>query len=129
MSMMFTYPKNCGNSPRMTIMKDYLFASATGDYAYLKEKSMESIIWERVGVSSPNITGIEALVEKLADIPTIQALHIQDIITHGKTAAVHGTVELQQDTYHFCHIFIFASAGKQAKLTKISSYLIPEPKA
>ena len=57
----------------------------------------------------------------------LEAVTIDNIITHGNVASVNGTLtEVQGAIYGFCDVYAFTSFAKTAKIKTITSYLIEQ---
>lgn len=113
--------ESCGNAPKKIILEQLVSAMATNNLTYLEEKLISNVEWDFVGGNK--YEGIENIEEALREIPICDELIIQTVITHGRDGAVNGQFVCKEKTLGFCHIFQFASAGKHAKLTKITTYL------
>lgn len=122
--MKVTAGEECGNSPRKLILKEFNVALASGDLESVVSRVSEDIAWNLVG--SQVVRGKEAF-EKALGGSTMKVAHlvIENIITHGKTAAVNGELELDNGyRLAFCDVYGFESAGKQAKIDRITAYVV-----
>ncbi|WP_176142492.1 hypothetical protein [Halobacillus hunanensis] len=55
----------------------------------------------------------------------VTEIELKNIITHGKTGAVDGTLLYENGkVLSFCNIFNFTGAGKNSKINEIASYVI-----
>ena len=55
----------------------------------------------------------------------LEEIRLRDVITHGNTAAVHGSLMFADGVQvEFCDVYKFGSFGKNAKLKAIDSYRI-----
>jgi hypothetical protein len=120
-----SYPEDCGNSPRKLLLRDFNIAFAKGDTQAVLDLLSDNITWDIVG--DRVIEGKAAFQEALAGMAGSEAagLRIDSIITHGTTAAANGLITLRdgkQDA--FCDVYLFAGAGRNAKMTRITSYAI-----
>lgn len=103
-------------------------AFAINDTAFLMQNAADDICWTIVG--DRTLQGKEefsrALKEMKSEHPN--ELKIDNIITHGKTAAVNGIIKTHNQTgnartYAFCDVYRF-SAFKNPKIKEITSYVI-----
>ncbi|MHA6251484.1 hypothetical protein [Oceanobacillus sp. CAU 1775] len=123
--MQFIVQEDCGNAPRKFILRDLFLAIVERDNENILEIVAEDLIYEEVGKGQ--YEGVPALLERVDEMVSndIDTLELIQIITHGKTAAVNGRlVTVDQKEIHFATIVMFASAGKQAKVKKMTSYII-----
>ncbi|WP_077212476.1 hypothetical protein [Bacillus dakarensis] len=75
-------------------------------------------------VNDISIQGHVEAKKILATTSRISQIEILNIITHGKTASVNGTVKFEDDNiYSFCNMYTFVSAGKNT-VKEITSYVI-----
>lgn len=114
---------DCGNAPRKTFLKEFNIAFATGDAAFIMEHVAENILWEMVG--DKVISGKEAFSQAIQEMKdyTADELVIEQVITHGNTAALSGIIKMDGKTYEFCDVYEFTSAGKNI-LKHLKSYVI-----
>jgi len=118
---------DCGNAPKKLFLRDYYVALANHDLNIVLESVADEVHWDRVG--KQNIKGkaeFERVLEELWD-RNLEAVTIDNIITHGNVASVNGTLtEVQGPTYGFCDVYAFTSFAKTAKIKTITSYLIEQ---
>ena len=122
--------ENCGNSPKKTLLKDLSIAFVSDKIGYCLGWLTEDISIEIVGGQDIHgLNNVKQLWENEWNFPSKQHLRIMNIITHGNTASINGTLRLiiQQDT-HFCFVLHFRGFGKKAKIKKITAYIIPSSK-
>jgi len=115
---------DCGNSPKKLFLKDFNIAIAEGNTGFVRDGLSDDIIWEIVG--DKVIEGKSAFIDHLIQLGSIRVseLIINNIITHGKEAAVNGTVILENgETHSFCDIYSFTGA-KGNSIKSMSSYII-----
>jgi len=118
-----TVSANCGNAPNQIFLRDFNVAFAEGNIDFILENISEDIEWIVIGDSTIHgKTEFEAALRKMSDVRA-ESLTINGIITHGKEAALHGEMTLNTgDTYIFCDIYEFVSAGKQV-VRKMHSFV------
>lgn len=123
-NLLVTCPADCGNAPRKSLLLDFQTNLAKGNFEPFLDLVSDSIVWERVGAET--IQGKARLGEKLALMRTRQAseLHVNTIITHGYTASMDGKITFHDRQLAFCHVFVFAGATKNAKISRITTYEI-----
>lgn len=116
---------NCKNSPKKELLRDLNIATVKQQLEAPLHWLEEEVEWNIIG--DENIQDLEAVEEKLKSILKIpiQEFHIDNIITHGNTAALNGKIiNENQPSIDFCHIYLFKGHSKTAKIKKITSYLI-----
>lgn len=119
------FPVDCGNAPRKIVLKNLNIAFATHDADFISEHIIDDLHWNIVG--NKFIQGKESLSAHLKQEQDekISELHISNIITHGPTASVNGELIFEcKKNYGFCNVYHFTSAGKNAKIKEITTYLI-----
>lgn len=123
--MKIIYPEHCGNSPKKNLLINIYKAVTESDNGFILNNLDDDIVL--------NIIGVKRIVSKVNIISTIEMfvkkgineITINDAITHGNTAAVHGSVIFKDNLQiHFCDIYRFNGFGKNAKIKEINSYLI-----
>ncbi|MGO1434673.1 MAG: hypothetical protein ACTJFR_02595 [Canibacter sp.] len=116
-------PDDCGNSPRLAMVRDFTLAWASGDESaagFLHD----SAVWTSAGstVTHDGNDGLSAT--RPTDPPTRVTIHT--VINHGKVASSDGVVESGARRLHFSHVLKFSGASKTAKITEIHSYFVSE---
>lgn len=117
-------PVDCGNAPKKKILKELNIALAKKDTDLIVGYINDEILWNIIG--KPTIQGKESFFKEITQTATdkISELHIQHIITHGKEAAVNGKIILEnENSFSFCHVYNFTSAGKNT-IKEITSYIL-----
>ena len=119
-----TVPKDCDNAPKKRILRDFNVSLIMKDYAILLENIADDITWNIIG--GDVIEGKSEFIKKIDELykDKITELLIHGIITHGYVASAHGKVIGTNEYLHFCHVFKFSGASKNAKIKKITSYMI-----
>lgn len=122
--MNFTFPENCGNSPKAQFLIEFNRAFVKGDVVSILEMVEDDISWCLVG--NKKIKSKEAFEKELktmAESP-MTTMEIFEVITHGKAAAVNGLLTGSDGkVYEFCDVYTFRSAGAK-KISKIRSFII-----
>ena len=117
--------ENCGNSPKKELLKDLTIAHAKHDIDFCLDWLTDDVVWDMIGDQS--IQGkrdVEKILKQWKD-HKVQHLRIQNIITHGDTGSVNGTITFSdQQSVAFCHVYNFRGFGKKAKIKTITSYMI-----
>lgn len=90
--MKITYPEHCGNSPKKILLINIYKAITNYDDSFILNNLSDDIILNIIGdreiVGKENIIStINVFIEK-----GLSEIKINDAITHGNTAAVHGSV-------------------------------------
>ncbi|MDQ0159689.1 nuclear transport factor 2 family protein [Alkalibacillus salilacus] len=119
--------ESCGNAPRKALLRDFSIALTSGDVDSFQEFAIDDLEWQYVG--GDKIVGLDQLRHTIQSKgeDNIQELRLENIITHGKTAAVDGVIHYENETYMFCDVYEFNRADKNGKIKKVKSYLIPVP--
>ncbi len=108
-----TVKPDCGNAPKKSFLRDFNVAFAEANVDFILDQVSNDIEWTLIGESTiEGKNDFEAALRKMAHVKA-ESLTINGIITHGKEAALHGEMTLNTgDTYIFCDIYEFVSAGK-----------------
>ncbi len=106
-------------------------AFVTGDAAAMEEHAGANAVWVRPG--APATEGKAALLDALAEAGYSRArdIAVDHVITHGKAAAVNGTVTLPGANgtparWAYCHIYEM-TGFTNGKVKRITSYMIADP--
>lgn len=105
-------------------LKKFNEAFAKSDTEYIVDHVTDDISWTIVGDST--VEGKDAFIQALKTMESEEPfeLEIKNIITHGDSAAVNGTMKSQDgSSYAFCDIYKF-SRYKNPKISAITSYVI-----
>lgn len=117
-------PAHCGNSPKKKLVLELTQAFASYALEQVSPHLAEDIVWALVG-DSP-ISGKENFLAALLQMSENKAaeLTVHQILTHGKEAAVHGEMLMNDgETYGFADFYEFTST-KSEKVKAIVSYVI-----
>ncbi len=117
--------ENCGNSPKMLLLRDFTIACARKDIGFCMEWLTDDIVWEMIGDKRrEGHADVKEALNRISDYD-IQELQLENILTHGKAGAVNGAVVLKdQRVFSFCTVYNFKGHSKDAKLEKMTSYII-----
>lgn len=103
-------------------------AFARSDIKYILDNVTDDVVWTVVGEEA--VSGKAAFAEALEAMksPEPFKLTIKNVITHGKEAAVNGTMEARDPdgknkVYAFCDIYQF-NGFKEAKIKEMTSYAL-----
>lgn len=117
-------PADCGNSPRMALVLKLTQAFASYNLELIAPYLSEDLVWTLVG--NEPISGKEkflAELRKMADNKAAE-LRIHQVLSHGKTAAIHGEMLMDDGkSYGFADFYEFSSAGSE-KVKAITSYVV-----
>ena len=116
--------EDCGNSPKNTLIQQFIVAFAKRDVKFILEHVSNTIRWIIVG--GQLIEGKEKLAEFLEQSKNNQValLSIDHIASHGKTGAVDGTQKLKNgELLAFCDVFEFGNS-KGTLISEVISYVI-----
>lgn len=116
--------ENCGNSPRKQFLSDFYVAFAERD-----EEAIRSMLTNDVRlaiIGEETLAGRQSVVDSMdLFLNGVSVITINNIITHGETAAVNGVIHADSgDTHAFCEVFTFEGHTKDASITSIDSYVI-----
>jgi hypothetical protein len=118
---------DCGNAPKKKLLQELAIAFAKKDQIFILEHLKDDVSWDIVG--NKHIQGKNHVAELLTQMEKDRAteLHINNIITHGSTGSINGTIVLEnKKSYTFCDIYNFTSAGRNSKIKEITSFVIEE---
>jgi hypothetical protein len=116
---------DCENSPKKEFIRDFEVAFPEKKRTVILDSIDDNISWEMVGESVINgKADAEEMLDTMLD-GTITELTIENIITHGDAGSANGTISFEDGrVFSFCDIFNFTSHGKNAKIKKLTSYVI-----
>ncbi|WP_299092340.1 nuclear transport factor 2 family protein [uncultured Metabacillus sp.] len=118
-------PEDCGNAPKKVVLKEFIIALAKKDISFILENVSDDILWNKIGCEK--IEGKDHFAEALQQIndSPVWEIQISNIITHGRSGAVNGTLLLEDNRkLEFCDVYMFTSAGKNSKIKEMTSYVI-----
>jgi hypothetical protein len=120
-----TVKPDCGNAPKMTLLRDFTSAFANGNSDIIIGNLADDIRWEMVGDQTiNNKSEAKTKVVEMLD-GSIEELNIDNIVTHGDAGAVQGTMKFRGgQLFSFCDFYNFTSHGKNAKIKRIQSYVV-----
>ncbi len=99
-------------------------AFANNDTETIVENITEDICWTIIG--DRKVQGKEAFTKAMKEMESEEPLilNISNIITHGASAAVNGTMKsADHKTYAFCDVYKFGGL-KNPKIKEITSYVV-----
>ncbi|HBC8652550.1 TPA: DNA-binding protein [Staphylococcus aureus] len=114
----------CNHAPKRQQMIGFIVATAALDIELLRSLVTTEFIWSVPGHF--DIYGPQILIQELSNhYKEIASLNIQSIITHGYFGSMHGSQILKTGKeIHFAHFFEFENHKKDAKLSKVTSYIV-----
>lgn len=117
--------ENCGNSPKKKLLKDLSIAFAKNEISFCMDWMTDDVLWEIIGQQVIKGKGdFEKALNQMKDRQVRQLL-IHNIITHGNTGSVNGTLILHdKQSIAFCDVYRFRGFGKNSKIKAITSYVI-----
>ena len=122
--MKLTVTPDCGNAPKKAFLRDFNMAFARADIPALLAAVTDDFRWEMVG--DKVISGKEAFANALESMKqhTASELVLDAIITHGREAAVAGTMVMADGKrFRFADIYTFRGA-KGDKIAALTSYVV-----
>ena len=123
-----TVTPDCGNAPKKAFLRDFNVAFARADIPALLAAVTENVRWNMVG--DKVISGKEHFAAALEEMKEHAAaeLVIDQIITHGREAAVSGTMVMQDGRrFSFADIYTFRGA-KGDMVSALVSYVVETTK-
>lgn len=116
---------DCGNAPKKEFIRDFEIAYAKKDRTGILQSLDPKIEWVMIG--DKTLSGKDEVEKSLNEMFEISftELSIENLMTHGKVGGANGTITLDNGAVlGFSDIFTFTSHAKDAKLKKISSYVV-----
>ena len=123
-----TATPDCGNAPKKAFLRDFNVAFARADIPALLAAVTDDFAWDMVG--DKRVTGKAAFAAALDEMKqhTAAELVIDKIITHGREAAVSGTMVMQDGRrFSFADIYTFRGA-KGDMIYALVSYVVETTK-
>ena len=120
-SMEIKLPTDCGNSPRIAIVGDFVANWAEGNTEPLSEWLTDEATWTVIGGSSERGLGA---THAAAPPFVADRLEVFAIITHGRLASCDGYLAAGDRRLNFNHSFRFAGAVKTSRIAELRSYYI-----
>ncbi|WP_173916833.1 nuclear transport factor 2 family protein [Halobacillus sp. Marseille-Q1614] len=115
-------------SQKEDLLKRFNEAFGTGDTDFILENVTDNIVWRMAGETT--IEGKDNVKEALESMNSDlhHELSFSNIITHGVTAAVNGTIHLTKEdgertAFEFCDVYKF-NKFKDGKIKELTSYVV-----
>lgn len=107
------------------LLRDLSIAFVKNEINFCLDWMTDDVVWEIIGDKLIQGKGdFEKALHQLKD-REVQQLRIQNIITHGNTGSVNGTLKLNdKQNIAFCDVYNFRGFGKNSKIKAITSYVI-----
>lgn len=109
-------------------IRNFNEAFSKNDQEFILNSMTDDIIWDFIG--ERKVEGKEAVREFMEPMKTVETLelHLEQIITHGRTAAASGRMKIRETSgeiksFGFADIYIF-SGLKTPKVKKMTSYVV-----
>lgn len=117
--------EDCGNAPKKELLRAFNAAFVRNDIGFITDTIIEDIQWNFIGSNVlQSKDQVFRMLEKLMDKKPTE-LVISNIITHGYSGSLHGTLHLQSNiSYAFCNIYRFNSSLNKTKIKEITSFII-----
>ncbi len=113
---------DCGNSPNKELLKELMIEIAQGKIDNLIMHLDDSIIFNYVG---KNIALDKVnLINSLRSLPKVKLLELKNILTHGKVAALFGTVKLDNNQIYHFNFSLILTMGKNRLIKEIEAYIV-----
>lgn len=104
--MNFHFPKDCDNAPKKRWIKEWLTELGKRNIDFIKQNFDKNYEFKIFGAAQSSIE------QYIADFESLQSMYVEEIITHGKSAACMGTVQTSNKKFEFAIFFQFTSAGR-----------------
>ncbi|WP_235297336.1 nuclear transport factor 2 family protein [Portibacter marinus] len=117
-----TLNADCGNSPKLTFIKEFNIAFGEGDDEFLVDCVTDDIIWEIVGEKT--IEGKEKYKKEILKMKEykVSEMVVDKVLSHGKTGAANGVLSMSDGKrYAFADFYEFKS-HTSTQLKSITSY-------
>ena len=112
---------HCENSPKNKKVEDLVIALESGDTKQLAQALDAEAIWHS---GSKPISSAQDIFTHLQARSLPESVHIDIVMSHGKTGAVNGTRKKGSQSQGFCHLLEFTSATCKT-IGRIVSYEHP----
>ncbi|WP_152655499.1 DNA-directed RNA polymerase subunit alpha C-terminal domain-containing protein [Oceanobacillus sp. CFH 90083] len=114
----------CDNAPKRRFIRDFITGRAAGKEEILKDVITDDVTWHII--NKEEIHGFSNFCEKVSTADyNISSVEIDRNLTHGKEGASHTTMTLNNGRQiHIADFFEFVSNKKDAKIKKITTYLM-----
>jgi len=121
--MKFSFPQDCGNSPKRELIKNICLAVVNNDMAKFYSHLADDIIWEFV--ENVRLSGKQEVKDFFEKNRTgqVEGMVLDYILTHGKQGSAGGKIILSDYSIHFADFYEFASA-KSTQIKKIKSFVL-----
>ncbi len=114
---------SCNHAPKRQQMIDFIVVTAALDIELLRSLVTTEFIWSvpgRFDIYGPNINSRPS-----NHYNQVASLNIHSSITHGCLGSMHGIEILKTGKeIDFAHFFEFENHKKDAKLSKVTSYIV-----
>ncbi len=114
-------PKDCDNSPKRRIIRDFVVAFYKNDWQKINEMLEDKFTFKIIG--NRNIETDDEFVKYLHSFINVVELNIDEILSHGKYGACNGTIKYKAKEVNYAYFFEFQSAGKNT-IKIISEYKV-----
>ena len=119
------------NNNKADFIQKFNEAFLKPDVPFIMDSVTEDILWTMPGMDQCDILGKQQLQEffdNMNDGDKLHAIDVIKIVTHGKDAAAHGTMEMRNregeiSTYGYCDFYEF-SGFKNPKIKRLTSYAV-----
>src|SRR5690606_35523659 len=121
--MKFSFPQDCGNSPKRELIKNICLAVVNNDMAKFYSHLADDIIWEFV--ENVRLSGKQEVKDFYEKNRTgqVEGMVLDYILTHGKQGSARGNIILSARSIHFADFYEFASA-KCTLIIKMKSLVL-----
>ena len=99
--------KDCGNSPKQTLLQEFAISIARADTKILAELTLQNTSWHQSG--RKQIFNQEEFLRALEKAGPVEEVEIFDVVSHGKKGAVRGSYLRSGKRRVFCHFLDFAN--------------------
>lgn len=110
-------------------IRDFNEAFSKNDQDFILNSMTDDVVWHLLG--EKKVEGKEAVKEFMKPMEKVETLELEldQIITHGYTAAVNGRMKIKEPSgeikeFGFADFYVF-SGLKSPKVKKMTSYVVP----
>lgn len=121
--MEIDFPSDCGNSPRVGIVNDFVADWAARNAGAMAERLASAGFEWYANAEAIELTAADPVTACVDEAREIRRVTIRSTITHGRLAACDGALHASDGVIDFCHIISFTTAGKTAPIACIRTYL------
>lgn len=115
---------DCGNAPNKEMLKQIMVEGVQGNIDFVIDHLDAEVTVDQVGRSQ--MQGKAQVKQALGKIDhaSFQRLTLHNIVTHGRDAALNGTITTKDGTQYNFSFFVTLKLGKAKSITDIIVYIL-----